>query len=165
MVRTAMVRFIYSGGVYDTDREKVVENLTKCVALIVPLPKNIEIEFKRLSDSIYGETILDPRFPNRIRLSETLTTKEILRPLVHELLHLNQTFTGELSMQRDGSYVWQGKVFRVNTKGMTVGEWEKLPWEQDVANTQDAVFFRAMKSFLVNYSGLDASCRQTQTVL
>jgi hypothetical protein len=139
-----MVRFIYSGEIYDKERERIASNLAKCVSLVIPLPDEIEIEFRKLSDSVYGEMILDPRFPNRVRLSESLNTREIIRPLVHELIHLHQVFTGELSVKRDGSYVWKGRTYRVKTEGMSVEEWAALPWEQDVANTQNSITLRAM---------------------
>ena len=140
-----MIRFIYSGEIYDKDREKVIENLTTCVSLIIPLPDTIEIEFRKLPDSIYGEMVLDPRFPNRVRLSESLTIREVVRPLVHELIHVHQVHTGRLSVRRDSACIWQGKVYHVKMEGITVEEWSALPWEQDVANTQNSVLKRAME--------------------
>ena len=139
-----MIRFIYSGDVYDKERELVVENLASCVASLVILPEKIEVEFKKLRPSIYGETVLDPRFPNRIRLSDSLTSREVIKPLVHELIHLNQTFTGKLSVRSDGTYVWEGRFFRVDTSKVTVEEWAKLPWEQDVANSENYVLQKAL---------------------
>jgi hypothetical protein len=139
-----VIQFIYSGESYNREREQVIENLTNIVASLVALPEQIEIEFKKLNGSIYGETILDPRFPNRIRLSDSLSTKTVIRPLVHELLHLNQTHTGKLSIRRDGTYVWEGRFFRVDTSKVTVEEWAKLPWEQDVANSENYVLQKAL---------------------
>ena len=148
-----MIRFIYSGDIYDKDRESVAAHLTKCVSLVIILPEDIEIEFRKLSESVYGEMVLDPRFPNRVRLAETLSVREVLRPLVHELIHLSQVHTGRLSIRRDGAYIWQGKPYAVNTQGMTYEEWSKLPWEQDVENTQNSVFKRAIEL------GITMSCK------
>lgn len=138
-----MIRFIYSGDIYNQEREKVVENLASCVALIVPLPEEIEIEFKKLDPSTYGDLVLDPRFPNRIRLAESLSTREVIRPLVHELLHLNQVFTGRLSSRRDGTYIWEGRPYSVKSV-VTIQEWASLPWEQDVTNRLNHTLSKAM---------------------
>lgn len=140
-----MIRFIYSGDLYDKNREQVIENLAQCVALVIPLPDQVEVEFKMLNQSIYGEMILDPRFPNRIRLSESLSPREVIRPLIHELIHLNQVHTNKLSIRRDGTYIWEGRTFNVKTEGMTVEEWAKLPWEQDVANREQYTLSKAME--------------------
>jgi len=139
-----MIQFIYSGETNFRDRELVVENLVSCVSSLIILPEKIEVEFKKLRPSIYGETVLDPRFPNRIRLSDSLVAREVIKPVVHELLHLNQTFTGKLSVRSDGTYVWMGKFFRVDTSKVTVDEWAKLPWEQDVANSENYILQKAL---------------------
>jgi hypothetical protein len=85
------VTFIYKGSVkppsiYEKFSEKVI-NIMK--ALYV-LPDTIEIQFEQMGPSMYGMTMLDPRFPNRIRINQDLSLEEYLLPLTHELIHLHQ---------------------------------------------------------------------------
>jgi hypothetical protein len=133
-----MIKFIYSGDKFDRNRELVVENVFRIVSTIIEIPDTIEVEFRLLSHSIYGETLLDNRYKNRIRLHEGLSMKEVIVPLIHELLHLNQTYTGKLSGRRDGSFVWNKKVYHA-PKTPTVQEWSKLPWEIDVAEKEKTI--------------------------
>lgn len=131
-----MVRFIYAGSAYSKEREVVCSSICYIISTLIDLPENIEIEFKNLKGDRYGETLLDPRFKNRLRLDETLNVKEVMLPLVHELLHLNQTHTGKLSVRRDGVIVWGDRHFKLPNRPITYDESMTLPWEQDVANKQ-----------------------------
>jgi|688.fasta_scaffold203218_2 hypothetical protein len=130
-----MTTFIYTGEIYDRPREVVAENIVRIMSELIQLPKGIEIEFRTLAESIYGETLLDSRFKKRIRLHDRLTAREIIVPLIHELLHLNQVHTGKLLGRRDGSFIWNGKVYHAS-KTITVKEWSQLPWEIDVAEKE-----------------------------
>jgi hypothetical protein len=142
-----MIKFIYSSDKYDRNRELVVENVFRIVSSIIEIPDSIEVEFRLLSQSIYGETLLDNRYKNRIRLHEGLSVKEVIVPLIHELLHLNQTYTGKLSGRRDGSFLWNSKVYYA-PKIPTVQEWSKLPWEIDVAEKENFILEQVL-----NYKG------------
>jgi hypothetical protein len=73
--------------------------------------------------------------------------KEVIVPLIHELLHLNQTYTGKLSGRRDGSFLWNSKVYYA-PKIPTVQEWSKLPWEIDVAEKENFILEQVL-----NYKG------------
>ena len=130
-----MIKFIYSSDKYDRNRELIVDNVFRIMATLVELPKNIEVEFRALPGSIYGETLLDNRFKNRIRLHDGLSAKESIIPVIHELLHLNQVYTGKLSGRRDGSFMWNKKVYHA-PKTPSIVEWSKLPWEIDVAEKE-----------------------------
>jgi hypothetical protein len=142
-----MIKFIYSSDKYDRNRELVVENVFRIVSSIIEIPDSIEVEFRLLSQSIYGETLLDKRYKNRIRLHEGLSVKEVIVPLIHELLHLNQTYTGKLSGRRDGSFLWNSKIYYA-PKIPTVQEWSKLPWEIDVAEKENFILEQVL-----NYKG------------
>jgi hypothetical protein len=142
-----MIKFIYSSDKYDRNRELVVENVFRIVSSIIEIPDSIEVEFRLLSQSIYGETLIDNRYKNRIRLQESLSPKEVIVPLIHELLHLNQTYTGKLSGRRDGSFLWNSKVYYA-PKIPTVQEWSKLPWEIDVAEKENFILEQVL-----NYKG------------
>ena len=129
------IKFIYIGTEYSVAREVVVERIASILSTIIELPKNIEVEFRSLPESVYGETLIDNRYKNRIRLQESLSPKEVIVPLIHELLHLNQTYTGKLSGRRDGTFLWNKKVYQ-SPKTPTIQEWSKLPWEIDVAERE-----------------------------
>lgn len=133
-----MIKFIYSSDKYDRNRELVVDNIFRIMSTLIELPDNIEVEFRALPESVYGETLIDNRYKNRIRLQESLSPKEVIVPLIHELLHLNQTYTGKLSGRRDGSFVWNKKVYHA-PKTPSLEEWSKLPWEIDVAEKEKKV--------------------------
>lgn len=140
------VQFIYIGDKYDKDRETIVTNVCELASEHLNLPQYIEVEFKSLKDNVHGETILDPRFKNRIRLNENLLAREVIGPLVHELLHLNQTFTGKLSYRRDGNYIWENKPYMV-PENPTYNDWSKYPWEVDVVNKQQLLVQKIIESY------------------
>jgi hypothetical protein len=90
-----------------------------------------------MSLSIYGQTTLDPRFSNRVRLNSHLSPKEIIIPLVHELIHLHQTHTKQLSMLRDGTIVWLGRKYGMrSTQNLSYKDYCQLPWEMDVSTKE-----------------------------
>jgi len=146
-----MIKFIYTGNAYDKNREMVVENIFKIICTIIDLPDNLEVEFRLLPETVYGETLIDKRYKNRIRLHESLSPKEVIVPLIHELLHLNQTHTGKLSGRRDGSFLWNRKVY-YPPKSPTIQEWSKLPWEIDVAEREKQILAEVLNKagILVN---------------
>lgn len=132
-----MIRFIYAGDNYDKNRELVITNVVNIVSTLIDLPKCVEVEFCKLSN-LYGELLLDPRFKSRIRLEETLSSKEIIVPLIHELIHLNQLHTGRLKANRIGIY-WDNRFYNVKTYDLSPDVWASLPWEQDVVNKQQKI--------------------------
>lgn len=95
------------------------------------LPKEIQVEFKELDDSVYAETSLNPRYNNRITLNSKLEINEIIKPLIHELIHLEQISKGKLAKRRDGSYLYEGKIYNIKPN-MTYNDYLNLPWENDV---------------------------------
>jgi len=119
--------------------EKQINNKTKIVVKRVcellrenlELPKEIQIEFKELGDNVYAETSLNPRYNNRITLNSNLAVSEVIKPLVHELIHLEQINKGKLSKRRDGTYLFEGKLYSPK-KTMSYKEYLELPWEYDV---------------------------------
>jgi hypothetical protein len=135
MAHSLNIKFIYVTDRYDLLREQVIKNVINIVSEKIELPDFIEIEFRSLPGSIYGETLLDNRFKNRIRLHDSLSAKESIIPVIHELLHLNQVYTGKLSGRRDGSFMWNKKVYHA-PKTPSIVEWSKLPWEIDVAEKE-----------------------------
>lgn len=131
------VTFIYRGSVQPNNVfEKLTEKVIKLVKEIYALPNTIEIQFENMGPNIYGMTMLDPRFPNRIRLNQDLSLDEFILPLTHELLHLHQMFTNRLQSRSGGRILWDNVLYKVNTKNLPYEEYIRLPWENDVALKQ-----------------------------
>lgn len=131
------VTFIYRGNVRPNNVfEKLTEKVIKLVKEIYALPNTIEIQFENMGPSIYGMTMLDPRFPNRIRLNQDLSLDEFILPLTHELLHLHQMFTNRLQSRSGGRILWDNVLYKVNTKQLSYEDYLRLPWENDVAQKQ-----------------------------
>jgi hypothetical protein len=131
------VTFIYRGSskpniIYEKFTEKVI----KLMKTIYVLPDRIEIQFENLGPSIYGMTVLDPRFPNRIRINQDLTLDEFMLPLTHELLHIHQMFTNRLQSRSGGRILWDNVLYKVNNSTLSYNEYLQLPWESDVAQKQ-----------------------------
>lgn len=129
--------FIYKGS---TKPNVIYEKFTSKVTLLVKqlyvLPDAIEIQFENMGDSIYGMTMLDPRFPNRIRLNQDLSIEEIILPLTHELLHLHQIFTNRLQSRSGGRILYEGQIYKVDTMKLSYADYQNLPWEMDVTINQ-----------------------------
>lgn len=131
------VQFLYLGSDYCPKKEAVIVKSTQCMAHLIELPSKIEIEMSPMSLSIYGQTTLDPRFSNRVRLNSHLSPKEVIIPLVHELIHLHQTHTKQLSMLRDGTIVWLGRKYSMrSTQNLSYKDYCQLPWEMDVSTKE-----------------------------
>jgi hypothetical protein len=125
----------------DIAKTKVATKICQAASLHIKLPEDITIEFVDLAQGTYGETSLSS---NRIRLNISLSVKELIYPLVHELLHLNQIHTGKLSM-RYNVYVYEGKKYKIDQSTMTHEEYASLPWEQDVANREKQLLVKILK--------------------
>lgn len=123
--------------VHDQKREYVITRLCQYMAYLIDLPHSVEIEFCKLGKSAYGETVLNPHCKNMIRLNCELLLREILIPLVHELIHLEQIHTGKLSVSRTGQITWEGQMHRAkDLTRMSHRDYTHQPWEQDVAKKQ-----------------------------
>lgn len=142
------VTFIYPNSIWLPNHEKVATNLCKCVAQVIALPEEIQIEFTDLPRHVYGETLLFGRFKNRFRISNSLSPKEIVKPIVHELIHINQTHTGMLSVMRDGTCVWNGRQYRrVDPNLLEHKDYLNLPWELDVEDRLEFTLKTALTKF------------------
>ena len=129
--------FIYKGSIKPhVIYEKFTTKVISLVKQLYVLPDNIEIQFENMGNSIYGMTMLDPRFPNRIRLNQDLTIEEILLPLTHELLHLHQIFTNRLQSRSGGRIFYEGQIYKVDGMKLSYTDYQNLPWELDVTINQ-----------------------------
>lgn len=125
---------IYFNGVsHDPRKEFLATKLCEKTARVISLPKHIEIEFKKMDHSVYGETFLFASINKRIKINGELTDSEMFYPIIHELIHLNQTHTGMLTVRRDGIYLWNNRPYEIKDN-ITYTEYQNLPWERDVTN-------------------------------
>jgi hypothetical protein len=137
------IKFIYPNGIVDTNKSKLVEKICEQFSYHVELPSELEIEFQYMNQSTYAETDMHKK---RIRLNLHLELNDILLPLVHELIHVNQLHKGQLSISRKGEYVWEGAVYRVDPAKMLYKDYSKLPWELDVAKKQQDLLRKLLKN-------------------
>ena len=137
-----IINFIYKNCDSSVNKEKVITNTIYKTKKFISLPDIIEIEIQNFSSPYYqreyryvlAETVLDSRFKvNKIRINSELNEKEVVIPLVHELLHVNQILEGKLSVYKNGDIFWENKRYKLKdpTKS-TYHYYEMLPWEVDV---------------------------------
>lgn len=134
------IRFIYKdskkcSGTY----EKLIEKIILLVKQLYQLPNEIEIQFEDMGHSVYGMTMLDSRFPNRIRLNQNLTMEEVIIPLTHELVHLHQIFTNKLQSRSGNRILWENQMYKVDHNKLSYEEYQNLPWESDARNNQEKI--------------------------
>ncbi len=141
-----MIRFYYYRGESpDSQREKVASYVCNRLRDYLDLPDTIEIEFVHLGPSNYGETLIDYRKPNRIRINLDLSINDIVIPLTHELLHLEQIKQGRLTNTRSGDILWENQVYKVK-QSLSYKDYLALPWEEDVAKKQQKVLKNLVKN-------------------
>jgi hypothetical protein len=120
----------------DIEKAKVATSLCQAAALYIALPDNIIVELVDLGHNAYGESTLTFNKESKVRINLQLSAKEMIYPLVHELLHLNQIHEGKLSVTRFGDCVWEGKIYKLNQSKMSYKEYTQLPWELDVTSRE-----------------------------
>jgi hypothetical protein len=120
----------------DIEKAKVATSLCQAAFLYIALPDNIIVEFVDLGHNAYGESTLTFNKESKVRINLQLSAKEMIYPLVHELLHLNQIHEGKLSVTRFGDCVWEGKTYKLNQSKMSYKEYTQLPWELDVTSRE-----------------------------
>lgn len=136
------INFFYRGCNPEVNKEKIITNTCNTAKKYIKLPEELEVEIQNFSSPNYqrqyryvlAETVLDSRLKvNRIRINNDLSQKEIVIPLVHELLHLNQIVEGRLSVYKNGDIFWENKRYQLKdpTKS-SYDYYENLPWEVDV---------------------------------
>jgi hypothetical protein len=141
-----MVKFIYNNEkTRNVDRDKVVINLVRLAKNYIQLPDYILVEYKSLSNHIYAETLFNRQMKNRITLNESLGIKEVIKPVLHELLHLEQIHTGILAVYKSGDIFYEGKpYFLKDQENMSYEDYCKLPWEFDVRLKETKLFDKIM---------------------
>jgi hypothetical protein len=116
----------------DANKEKIIRKVCNIVIKKLTLPKTITIILKKLEPAVYAETSLQNMNQYRIVINSDLPLSNIIEPLIHELIHLNQIYTGRLVGKR-GSYIWNGIEYKVkNGLAQTYDDYQSMPWELDV---------------------------------
>lgn len=136
------VKYVYNKGIqHDYKKEQLLTKVCNKVRTELELPDQIIIEFSHLAHNNYGETVLDSRTKNRIRLNSNLSYQECVYVLSHELIHLSQIHIGQLTYSRNAEYVWENKVYCSFTelRNMCYNQYKMLPWELDVAKKQQKI--------------------------
>ncbi len=120
----------------DIAKAQVATKLCQASSMFIKLPDYIEILFVDMEDSVYGEAILSNGISRKIMINNSLSLNEIIYPITHELLHLNQLYEGRLSASRTGVYVWEGMTYKIDIHKISYTEYMNLPWEIDVLERQ-----------------------------
>lgn len=124
----------------DIAKAKVAERICQAAALYIDLPDSVDIEFAAMDH--YGESVL--RF-KRVKLNINLSVNELIYPLVHELIHINQLHKGKLAITRFGDCAWNGKPYKVDYEKLSYQEYKQLPWELDVAQREKQLLVKILK--------------------
>lgn len=132
------ITFLLSDKELDKQTKLVITRICELVYKEIDLPKEIQIEFKNLDESTYGETSLNPRYKNRLSLNKNLSLDELVKPLIHELIHIHQIHIGKLSKRRYNFYIWENKTYNLNNT-LTYQDYCNLPWELDVKEKEDII--------------------------
>lgn len=142
------VRYNYLNSKQDLSKESVLNKVCQKVSKFLDLPSTIFIEIKLIDNQILGETILDLRSYNKITLNSLLTIKECVLVLTHELIHLSQIHKKQLTLHKNGNYVWEGKEYINLAKLKTLAYYDylQLPWEQDVVRKQRFLLENLLKN-------------------
>lgn len=141
-----MIRFHYYKGVSpDNQKEKVATHVCNILRDYLDLPDVIEIEFVQLGPSTYAETIVDYRYPNKMRVNLDLSLNDIVLPIIHELLHLEQIKKKRLTNTRFGDIIWENKVYKIK-KILSYRDYLALPWEEEVARNQQKMLEILLKN-------------------
>lgn len=127
-----MIKFSYYRGLKPSlEKEKVASLTITKLRQHLSLPQNIEIQFVDLGPGNYAEAIVNTNTTNVVRLNVNLDAKDLIIPLTHEMIHIEQLYTKRLSSTRTGKIIWEGKKYSVR-EDMPYDEYQMLPWEQDV---------------------------------
>lgn len=134
-----MIKFSYYKNTGpDKDKEKVAKNVINIIRNYLELPDIIKVEFVSMGPAQYGEAIVDVNNPNIVRINLDLSTTDIIIPLVHELIHIEQMHTKRLSNARFGDIIWEGKKYKIKPD-MPYREYINLPWEIEVKTRQKSL--------------------------
>ena len=140
------LKFIAPGYI-DTDKCKIARSICEATAKLISLPEDLTIEFSVMPNNIYGDSTLDNKSNKYIRLNSQLRVNDLMIPLVHELIHVNQMHEGKLMITHDSIFVWDTVPYEVNLKDIHYKDYQMLPWEADVRHRQPKLLNELLKSY------------------
>jgi len=134
----------------DAEENKCKIAKSICVALgeLMQLPEKLTIEFVEMPPHTYADSSLDNTSSNLIRLSLALSVNELMIPLVHELIHVNQMYEGRLMITYAGIFIWDKVPYEIDLTEIDYKEYLMLPWELDVAQKQPVLMKEILKSYM-----------------
>lgn len=139
---SVQVNFQYQVPGRNLQKESIIRSVTQRVAGVISLPQFIEVYIYNLGVAVQGG--IDNSM-NRVILNSTLTIPEIPKILIHELIHVNQKYTGKLVVSGDGMYLWEGRVYNAkHPEKLTRAEYLALPWEADVVSNIATIVNKAL---------------------
>ena len=100
-----------------------------------------------MANNQYADSSLKNNSDKHIRLNLELTVNDILVPLVHELIHVNQMHEGRLMITNDGIFIWNMKTYELIIEDLPYEEYLMLPWELDVSHKQPKLMQEILKSY------------------
>lgn len=125
------LKVIHSTKDVNLNKEKIILIVCRKISTKLKLPQQITVILKNLEPAVYAETILNSN-SYRIVINSQLTINETIAPLVHELIHINQIYTGKL-VGKKGSYFWEGIEYKAkNGLSQSFNDYRNMPWEMDV---------------------------------
>jgi hypothetical protein len=117
------------------------------MAELIDLPENLTVEFVNMAKNQYADSSLDNTNTNLIRMSLALNVNDLMVPLVHELIHVNQMHEGRLMITEDGIFIWDMKTYELIIADLPYEEYLMLPWESDVRHRQPKLLQQLLKSY------------------
>lgn len=139
---SVQVSFKYQTSNKNIQVEHLIKSVVNRVSGVLNLPQFIEVWIYNLPTAVQGG--IDNSM-NRVILSSALTLQEIPKILIHELIHINQKFTGKLKINTDGAYLWEGKMYYAkHPETLSRTEYLALPWEADVINNLPTIVQKAL---------------------
>lgn len=141
------VKFYYNKTSTLPNHEIIVTNLCTHACKVIALPDQIDVCFYSLKQSVYGG--IDRKKANRLVLDYNLNLKQVPQILVHELIHINQRYTGLLEITKDGWYIWQKNYYlKSSPDELTYEQYLNLPWEIDVDSRLKTTLAKILDSAL-----------------
>lgn len=120
---------------HDPVKEKVFGLVVNAARSFLKLPDLIEVIVMKLQPNVYGG--VDHRHMHKIAINSALTAEESAKILIHELIHVEQRYTGRLQVKRNMMY-WDGRPKTVeHATTMTLAAYKSLPWEVDAYSRQN----------------------------
>lgn len=141
------IKFFYKNNQHSYKHEIIITSFADAIAKVIQLPPSIEVCLYELGPNVYGG--IDRFNMGRFGINYSLSYQDIPKILVHELIHVNQKFTGTLEIRSNGVYYWHGIPYtKVLPEDMSYEDYQNLPWELDVQHRQSKVLQDAMKLLL-----------------